>query len=65
MYFVVVVFLQRYMFMRGLLAHERMQRGKHYLKSAAECTSKAVVSLELSDKNVNTAKQALRLQAVS
>lgn len=53
------------MFVRGLQAHERMQRGKHYLKSAAECTSKAIVSLELSDKNINTAKQAVRLQAVS
>lgn len=57
--------LKRYMFMRGLQAHERMQRGKHYLKSAAECTSKAIVSLELSEKNINTAKQAMQLLAVS
>ncbi|XP_076461826.1 uncharacterized protein LOC143294275 [Babylonia areolata] len=41
-----------------------MQRGKHYLKSAAECTSKAIVSLELSDKNINTAKQAIRLESI-
>ncbi|KAL8562747.1 hypothetical protein ACOMHN_022622 [Nucella lapillus] len=54
----------RYMFMRGLQAHERMQRGKHYLKSAAECTSKAIVSLELSEKNVNTTKQAVRLEGI-
>ena len=51
--------------MRGLVKHEEDQRRHHYLKSAAECTSRAVVSLELADEPVKSVKQARRLEGVS
>lgn len=50
--------------MRGLINHERDQRRHNYLKSAAECTSRAIVSLELSDEPVRSVKQARRLEGV-
>lgn len=50
--------------MRGLINHERDQRCHSYLKSAAECTSRAIVSLELSDEPVRSVKQARRLAGV-
>ena len=50
--------------MRGLIEHEKQQRTRHYLKSAAECTSRAVVSLELSEEPVKTVKQARQLEGV-
>ncbi|XP_045190631.2 uncharacterized protein LOC123547523 [Mercenaria mercenaria] len=54
----------RYLFMRGLINHERDQRCHHYLKSAAECTSRAVVSLELADEPIRSVKQARRLEGI-
>ena len=50
--------------MRGLIEHERQQRTRHYLKSAAECTSRAIVSLELSDEPVRSVSQARQLEGV-
>ena len=50
--------------MRGLIEHERQQRTRHYLKSAAECTSRAIVSLELSDESVRSVSQARQLEGV-
>ena len=50
--------------MRGLIEHEKQQRTRHYLKTAAECTSRAIVSLELSDEPVKTVKQARQLEGV-
>ena len=50
--------------MRGLIEHEKQQRMRHYLKTAAECTSRAIVSLELSDEPVKTVKQSRQLEGV-
>ncbi|XP_078667926.1 uncharacterized protein LOC144909692 [Branchiostoma floridae x Branchiostoma belcheri] len=54
----------RYKFIRGLIHHERNQRRAHYLKSAAEWTSRAVVSLELEEKPVKSVKQATKLEGI-
>ena len=51
--------------MCGLIDHEGKQRSRHYLKSAAECTSKAVVSLELAEQLIFTEKDAKKLEGVS
>ncbi|KAK3095641.1 hypothetical protein FSP39_017049 [Pinctada imbricata] len=50
--------------MRGLISHERFQRSRHYLKSAAECTSRAIVSLELSESAVKSPRQAEKLEGI-
>ncbi|XP_019626309.1 PREDICTED: uncharacterized protein LOC109471439 [Branchiostoma belcheri] len=54
----------RYKFIRGLIHHERNQRRAHYLKSAAEWTSRAIVSLELEEKPVKSVKQATKLEGI-
>ena len=51
--------------MRGLIEYEKWQRKKHYLKASAEWTSKAIVSLELSEKPIKNATQATKLDGVS
>ncbi|CAH1277003.1 Hypp9453 [Branchiostoma lanceolatum] len=51
-------------FIRGLIHHERNQRRAHYLKSAAEWTSRAIVSLELEEKPVKSVKQATKLEGI-
>ena len=53
------------MFIRGLLHHERYQRTKSWLKSSSEWTSRAIVSLDLSDHPIKSIKQASKLEAVS
>lgn len=40
------------------------QRTKHWLKSSAECTSRAIVSLELCERPVKSTKQAEKLEGV-
>ncbi|KAL5021381.1 hypothetical protein ScPMuIL_000536 [Solemya velum] len=55
---------ERYLFIRGLVQQEKWQRTRHYLKSAAECTSRAIVSLELSEKPVRTVKQGRSLEGI-
>ena len=50
--------------MRGLIEHEGRQRARHYLTSAAEWTSRAIVSLELADTPVKSVKQAKKLEGV-
>lgn len=54
----------RYLFIRGLLHHEAKQRRVHYLKSAAECTSRAIVSLELCEHPIKSVHQAEKLQGI-
>ncbi|XP_046342613.1 uncharacterized protein LOC124123459 [Haliotis rufescens] len=54
----------RYLFMRGLIQRERWQRTRQYLKSAAECTSRAIVSLELADKPIKSVSQAKALEGI-
>lgn len=60
----IVHFFQRYLFLRGLIDHERSQRSRHYLKSAAECTSRAIVSLELADNPITSVAEARKLEGV-
>lgn len=50
--------------MRGLIASEQLQRSRHYLTSAAEWTSRAIVSLDLAEKPVKSIKQASQLEGV-
>ncbi|XP_021363949.1 uncharacterized protein LOC110457159 isoform X2 [Mizuhopecten yessoensis] len=50
--------------MRGLIQQEIKQRRVHYLKSAAECTSRAIVSLELSEDPIKSVHQAEKLQGI-
>ncbi|XP_046551414.1 LOW QUALITY PROTEIN: uncharacterized protein LOC124261131 [Haliotis rubra] len=54
----------RYLFMRGLIQRERWQRTRQYLKSAAECTSRAIVSLELADSPIKSVSQAKTLEGI-
>lgn len=63
-YIVFFIEFQRYLFIRGLIALEKFQRTRHYLKSAAECTSKAVVSLDLCEHPIKSIKQAGTLEGV-
>ena len=56
---------QRYKFIRGLVAYEHYQRRHAYLKCAAEWTSKAIVSLELTSTPIKSVKQAMQLEGVS
>ena len=51
--------------MRGLIETETHQRKFHYLKSAAECTSKAIVSLETHEHPIKSLKQAQALEGVN
>lgn len=55
----------RYQFLRGLIQYEEWQRTRHYLKSAAECTSRAIVSLELSPQPIRTPRHAQQLKTCS
>lgn len=50
--------------MRGLIDHEGKQRSRHYLKSAAECTSRAIVSLELAEHEISSVQAARKLDGV-
>ncbi|XP_070541485.1 uncharacterized protein [Ptychodera flava] len=54
----------RYKYVRGLIRHERDQRRHHFLKQAAEWTSKAIVSLSLADVPIRSVKQAQKLEGV-
>ncbi|XP_062571331.1 uncharacterized protein LOC134233385 [Saccostrea cucullata] len=54
----------RHQFLRGLIQYEGWQRTRHYLKSAAECTSRAIVSLELSPQPIKSPRQAQKLQNI-
>ncbi|XP_052773176.1 uncharacterized protein LOC128212005 [Mya arenaria] len=55
---------KRYLFIRGLIDHERSQRCRTYLKSAAEWTSRAIVSLELAVEPVKSVQQARCLEGI-
>ncbi|XP_041369650.1 uncharacterized protein LOC121383623 [Gigantopelta aegis] len=54
----------KYLFIRGLINYEKWQRSRHYLKSAAEWTSRAIVSLELTLHHIKTVHQAMRLEGI-
>ncbi|XP_061189749.1 uncharacterized protein LOC133197644 [Saccostrea echinata] len=54
----------RHQFLRGLIQYEGWQRTRHYLKSAAECTSRAIVSLELSPQPIKSPRQAQKLESI-
>ncbi|VDI68102.1 Hypothetical predicted protein [Mytilus galloprovincialis] len=54
----------KYKFIRGLQRQEVYQRTKHWLKSSAECTSRAIVSLELCERPVKSTKQAEKLEGI-
>nr|XP_006813158.1 PREDICTED: uncharacterized protein LOC102804073 [Saccoglossus kowalevskii] len=54
----------RFKYIRGLIRHERDQRRQHYLKQAAEWTSKAIVSLSLTDAPIRSIKQAQKLEGI-
>ncbi|XP_013403533.1 uncharacterized protein LOC106168870 [Lingula anatina] len=54
----------RYKFIRGLIEYEGYQRNCVYLKSAAEWTSKAIISLELSQEPVKSVNQAAKLEGI-
>ncbi|CAG2231294.1 unnamed protein product [Mytilus edulis] len=56
--------LKKYKFIRGLQRQEVYQRTKHWLKSSAECTSRAIVSLELCERPVKSTKQAEKLEGI-
>ncbi|CAC5425947.1 unnamed protein product [Mytilus coruscus] len=56
--------MQKYKFIRGLQRQEVYQKTKHWLKSSAECTSRAIVSLELYDRPVKSTKQAEKLEGI-
>ncbi|XP_074641070.1 uncharacterized protein LOC141898842 [Tubulanus polymorphus] len=54
----------RHKFIRGLIPLESFQRSRHYFKSAAECTSRAIVSLDLCDIPLKSVKQATQLEGI-
>lgn len=54
----------KYKFIRGLIGYEKDQRKFNYLKSAAEWTSRAIVSLDLADGEIRSVKQAEKLEAI-
>ncbi|XP_057306465.1 uncharacterized protein LOC130644757 isoform X2 [Hydractinia symbiolongicarpus] len=54
----------KYKFIRGLIGYEKYQRKFNYLKSAAEWTSRAIVSLDLADSEIRSVKQAEKLEAI-
>jgi hypothetical protein len=63
-YLTLLPLFQKYKYIRGFLALERSQRHHHFTKSAAEWTSKAIVSLELHSEPIKSVAQATQLEGV-